>query len=66
MWKVTEKIMKIDEVPPTVKVSPLITAVNEIAPNDSLPPNWYEEYDQDGHMYYYNEVTGESTWERPC
>ena len=26
---------------------------------------WYECWDESGHMYYYNESTGESKWEAP-
>ena len=31
-----------------------------------LPPNWIECDVGDGEVYYYNESTGESVWERPA
>ena len=33
--------------------------------NDDLPPNWKKAKDKDGTVYYFNSVTGVSTWEKP-
>jgi hypothetical protein len=30
-----------------------------------LPPGWTEAHDKDGQVYYYNQSTGTSTWDRP-
>ena len=31
-----------------------------------LPHGWTEQVDElSGHLYYFNELTGESTWDRP-
>mmetsp|Transcript_30667 Transcript_30667/g.49261 ORF Transcript_30667/g.49261 Transcript_30667/m.49261 type:complete len:113 (+) Transcript_30667:2211-2549(+) len=30
-----------------------------------LPPNWTMNYRSDGIPYYFNEVTGQSLWEKP-
>ena len=35
------------------------------AQQSALPEGWYEAYTEDGYMYYYNEATGESSWEWP-
>ncbi len=32
---------------------------------DALPAGWKEFADDDGDTYYYNELTGETSWERP-
>ncbi|OZJ04939.1 hypothetical protein BZG36_02644 [Bifiguratus adelaidae] len=32
---------------------------------ESLPEGWQHAYDDDGTVYYFNETTGESTWEHP-
>jgi hypothetical protein len=45
--------------------SPHHSSTDKIVPNDSLPPGWYEEFDEEGNTYYYNELTDESSWERP-
>ena len=29
-----------------------------------LPANWSEHYDEEGNLYYYNEVTGGTSWDR--
>lgn len=31
----------------------------------TLPPNWVAYQTEDGKIFYYNSVTGESRWERP-
>jgi len=31
----------------------------------SLPPSWTEYYDEDGRVYFYNQVTKESSWSHP-
>jgi len=31
-----------------------------------LPENWTEVGDEQGNLYYYNEITGESSWEFPA
>ncbi|KAI8979856.1 hypothetical protein BDF20DRAFT_536423 [Mycotypha africana] len=31
----------------------------------SLPPGWEYAYDQNGTIYYFNETTGESRWDKP-
>ena len=33
--------------------------------SDSGVPVWYTLKDQEGHIYYYNEITQESSWEPP-
>ncbi|KAI8381044.1 uncharacterized protein BYT42DRAFT_565055 [Radiomyces spectabilis] len=32
---------------------------------DALPDGWQHAYDNDGTIYYFNEQTGESRWDRP-
>jgi len=32
---------------------------------EALPPNWTEELDVNGHKYYFNHETNQSTWDRP-
>ena len=35
-------------------------------PDELLPQGWSEQIDDSsGHIFYYNEATGQSTWERP-
>ena len=49
-----------------VPAAPPPTARPPGAP-DSLPQGWTIEIDpSSGQEYYYNTVTGESTWERPA
>jgi len=31
----------------------------------TLPPGWHEYTSDEGHVYFFNETTGESRWERP-
>jgi len=31
----------------------------------ALPPSWSEYYDEDGRVYFYNQVTQESSWSHP-
>ena len=31
-----------------------------------LPPGWEEAADEDGNVFYFNEATGESAWDRPA
>jgi len=35
-------------------------------PASALPPGWREETTEDGEVYYENDKTGETTWERPA
>ena len=32
---------------------------------DDLPPNWRLATDEDGKVYYFNELTDEVKWEKP-
>ena len=42
------------------------TTSTNLDDNDDLPPDWIAIIDSDtGETYYANEVTGESTWEKP-
>ncbi|KAI7863018.1 hypothetical protein BDF14DRAFT_1847861 [Spinellus fusiger] len=34
-------------------------------PSSGLPKGWEYAYDEQGTIYYFNEATGESSWERP-
>ena len=34
-------------------------------PTDLLPPGWEECEDDEGTVFYFNESTGESRWDRP-
>lgn len=36
------------------------------APGARLRPGWIEAYTEDGELYYWNEDTDETTWERPA
>ncbi|KAI8577242.1 hypothetical protein K450DRAFT_252900 [Umbelopsis ramanniana AG] len=40
---------------------------SSIAPPEAygLPPGWQAAYDESGMIYYFNEITNESCWERP-
>lgn len=31
-----------------------------------LPEGWTEHATEDGHVYYYNDLTDQTQWERPC
>ncbi|KAL0079487.1 hypothetical protein F4703DRAFT_1874925 [Phycomyces blakesleeanus] len=55
---------------------PLIISTSDVAPSkeqvqqtsynsDTLPEGWEHAYDNEGTIYYFNEHTGESRWERP-
>ncbi|KAM3583946.1 hypothetical protein VKS41_003910 [Umbelopsis sp. WA50703] len=41
--------------------------ISDIAPPEAygLPPGWQAAYDETGSVYYFNEITNESRWERP-
>ncbi|KAI9016416.1 Rho GTPase activation protein [Phycomyces nitens] len=56
---------------------PLVVSTSEIvSPNDqisqtsdnhtSLPDGWEHAYDDEGTIYYFNEQTGESRWDKPA
>ena len=32
---------------------------------DDVEDVWVEEKDKDGNIYYFNDTTGESTWDKP-
>ncbi len=44
---------------------PLHTDDNNFELNQILPYPWVQYYTEDGYLYYYNPVSGESTWEFP-
>ena len=40
-------------------------SMDEDGDDKSLPPNWREARDSDGKAYYFNELTGETSWTFP-
>eukprot|EP01018_Ginkgo_biloba_P030100 Gb_12352 [translate_table: standard] len=42
------------------------SVVNASTPSPALTCNWSEHTSPEGYKYYYNSVTGESTWEKPA
>ncbi|KAJ2960317.1 hypothetical protein NQZ79_g4269 [Umbelopsis isabellina] len=49
-----------------IQASPKSQA-SDIAPPEAygLPPGWQAAYDETGSVYYFNEITNESRWDRP-
>lgn len=51
--------------PTNQKSEEVVVSVPDLPEDRPLPENWERAYDENRNVYYYNSMTGESTWERP-